>query len=773
MSDIELFPFQTKAADQISARFGELLSDPKRPTENAQWAVPFYQALSALTGAGKTPILADAVSLMRAQLPIEPLVLWISKTKAVVDQTFANFEAGGKYAHLLEDFLIEYLHQLTPERIADASLPHITLATVGTFNQKSKEDGTLRVHKVGEDKSDESLWQMLTARRTNDGKRRPLFIVYDEAHNLSDQQTDLLLELEPDAILVASATLRTPPRLARLISRLSDYKGNDFLVTAVPSKKVVEAGLVKLQLSLGGYSTSMEAALDEMLTAFKRATKKAKSLKAGFEPKAIYVCKTNVSQDEGVQDNPARTFSQRKAPPIQIWRYLVEDKKVKPSEIAVYCDLRMDRRAYPPPDDFVLFSGGDEDFANFTAGNYKHIIFNLTLQEGWDDPACCFAYIDKSMGSSVQVEQIIGRVLRQPNAKHYADIDLNTADFYIRVDNKQEFPKILETVRSRIAADVPEIHLESYTYSRGQQKHRCEPKDELTVPEVHIDSDSVAATLAQEVKQLPDYRKDGTYTVGKGLVLRAVQKIGDGSQAVIQEQELQHSNRVVASWLMRRTIQMLYPEVVKTIDWAAPKFGAKVELTSPAADHLRQTAEKWVDTYLDEADLRYEKGNPFTVGPVLVNPAKKRRFKNSIHEYYSDLNQFELEVALAIDQTGHQWARNPSNGGFSIPLLDKSGSRRFFPDFLVWKNGAVFALDPKADHLILQDASRKLLDVQDDKGKRQLAVRLITKGKWNADPIKRQTNEPHGYSVWRLQAGKLRAKHYHTMAETVAGALTP
>jgi hypothetical protein len=36
----------------------------------------------------------------------------------------------------------------------------------------------------------------------------------------------------------------------------------------------------------------------------------------------------------------------------------------------------------------------------FSAGNYKHIIFNLSLQEGWDDPACAFAYIDKSMRTS-------------------------------------------------------------------------------------------------------------------------------------------------------------------------------------------------------------------------------------------------------------------------------------------------------------------------------------------------------------------------------------
>jgi hypothetical protein len=61
--------------------------------------------------------------------------------------------------------------------------------------------------------------------------------------------------------------------------------------------------------------------------------------------------------------------------------------------------------------------------------------------------------------------------------------------------------------------------------------------------------------------------------------------------------------------------------------------------------------------------------------------------------------------------------RNPSNGGFSIPLLEKGDSRNFYPDFLVWKDGVVFALDPKGGHLIgKDDADLKLLDIRDEKG---------------------------------------------------------
>jgi len=766
---IELFPFQVRASQQIATRFVELLGDDDRPAERRNWLVPFYQALSALTGAGKTPILADAVAQMRAHVPVEPIVLWISKAKAVVDQTFANFDVGGKYNHLLEGYLVGYLSDLTPERIAAGTAPQIVLATVGTFNQSDKGDGTLRVHKPAQDKGREPLWEMLTSRLTTDQHRRPLFIVYDEGHNLSDQQTELLLELRPDAMLLASATLEIPARLSRLIQRLADHKGDDFLVTSVPSSDVVNAGLVKRQINLGGYSTNMETTLDDMLESMATAAKKANRLRLGFAPKAIYVCRTNVSQEDGTTDSASRPFVERKAPPILIWRYLTEQKGIDPADIAVYCDLRFDRTNHPPPKDFVLFSGGEDDFAVFSAGSFKHIIFNLSLQEGWDDPACYFAYIDKSMGSRVQVEQVIGRVLRQPGAKHYPDLDLNTAHFYIRVNDRQEFPKILETVRKRIAADVPEIVLESYTWSKTQQKRQRDPKQALTVPEIHIDSTEALPELQNVIARIEDYRADAVNTLGNAQVLRAIQRLGDGSTAQVIESERPHSNRVVARWLLRRTVQSLYPDVVKTIDWADERFDACVELTSPAADRLREHAERMVDLYLSHSELTYEAENPYTVGPVPVNPIKMRKFKHALHEGYSDLNSFELSVAHAIDRLRAPWARNPSNGGFNLPLLQKSDTRRFFPDFLIWTKQRIYAIDPKADHLIATAATRKLLDIRDERGRQKLIVRLMTEGKWAAEPAKRLS--PGGYTLWSLRAGIVRTKHFPSIDKAVEGML--
>jgi type III restriction enzyme len=704
---IELLPFQIRASQQIVNRYLKLQADPKRPAEHRSWDVPFYQALSALTGGGKTPTLADAVVQMRTASPLEPIVLWISKAKAVVDQTFANFCAGGKYAHLISPFEPVYLSQITPMQIKDATTPFLALTTVGTFNQKDRADGTLLVHKAADDSGDVSLWDELIKRQSAGGARRPLIIVYDEGHNLSDQQTDLLLELEPEAILVASATMRTPGRLGRMIERLKDAGwSNDAqddtteilpcLVTAVSSKDVVEAGLVKKQVVVGGYESIMETMLDELLSAMETTRQKAKQLQAGFEPKAIYVCRTNINQDDGATDLPSRPFVERRSPPILIWRYLVEQKGVDPADIAVYCDLKLDRTAYPPPIDFKLFSGGEQDFAVFSAGSYKHIIFNLSLQEGWDDPACAFAYIDKSMGSSVQVEQVIGRVLRQPGAQHFPDPDLNTANFYIRVDDKQEFPRILKMVQEKLGAELPEVKVEGYTDPADRQRSRLEPKEIRTVPEIHIDASEAIKPLAEALSQVSDYRLDTVNTRGKGEVVRAVQAVGSGEKPIVETLDTPHSNRVMARWVVRRHMLSLFPEAAKAIDWADGRFDARIEITSTAAKALREAAEKLVDAYLASSDLVFEQENPYQVGPVLVNPKKAKKYANALHSSY-DLNTKEHVVASAIDEACDVWVRNPSNGGFSIPLLDKGGTHRFFPDFLVWKDDLIFAIDPKGD----------------------------------------------------------------------------
>src|ERR1043165_4536962 len=270
MSEIELLGFQIQASNSIAGRFSDLKDDPDRPMQTRTRPVPFYQGLNAITGAGKTAILADCVSAIRTLLEHEPIVLWISKAKAVVEQTLANFDGGGKYAHLIPDFVVLPLSEITEDYVRDGGTPILAVSTVGTFNDNSREEGSRKFYKAQEDQTGTAPNLMLRERRIGRNGKRPLIIVYDEGHNLTDQQTDLLLELDPDVILVASGTMKTPGQLGKVIDRLRDHGWeDDRLVTAVKSLDVVDAGLVKKQIVLGGYATIMETAIDDMLNQLK------------------------------------------------------------------------------------------------------------------------------------------------------------------------------------------------------------------------------------------------------------------------------------------------------------------------------------------------------------------------------------------------------------------------------------------------------------------------------------------------------------------------
>jgi type III restriction enzyme len=153
----------------------------------------------------------------------------------------------------------------------------------------------------------------------------------------------------------------------------------------------------------------------------------------------------------------------------------------------------------------------------------------------------------------------------------------------------------------------------------------------------------------------------------------------------------------------------------------------------------------------------------------MINPDTAHKYTNALHSRYSGLNTLELEFARAIDNEGHPWVRNPSNGGYFIPLLSKGENRNFFPDFIVWKNDKVIALDPKAEHLIMQDSGRKLFDIRDYEGELDIVVRLFTRGEWTDNPINKLND--NGYTVWSLRAGRVWGRHFNSVQDVVQVAL--
>lgn len=450
---------------------------------------------------------------------------------------------------------------------------------------------------------------------------------------------------------------------------------------------------------------------------------------------------------------------------------MVNEKNVDPDNIAVYCDLKFDN-AFPPPINFHLFSGGDNDYDNFISGEFQHVIFNLTLQEGWDDPCCYFAYIDKDMSSKDQITQIVGRVLRQPGVQHYGHVDLNTAHFYIRTDDKHVFEQVIDDVKTKISEETPEVTLTVYKgKSSDKNSNKVTPRKSMKLPYVTVNCENAVEPIMKIVDLITDYRSDMQgNTVGVGSKIKVLQTIASNNVSQDQWIQLEHTNKITARFVFKRELQKYYRKLENLCPTEEPKFDALIEYYSRAAENIIKSAHDVVKAYVDYSVVTQNPNHNMTVSEIYIDPHKEKTFKHSLHPKYSDFNGLELDFANALDETKNIWLRNPKSGCFSIPLLDVGDTNNFVPDFVVWTKKSIYAIDTKGAHLIAKDSTRKLLDVEKLGKGADLYIRLVTEGEWN-----QQYNQigKDGYTVWKLKNGKIQPFYTLTLKDCIHLCIIP
>jgi type III restriction enzyme len=99
--------------------------------------------------------------------------------------------------------------------------------------------------------------------------------------------------------------------------------------------------------------------------------------------------------------------------------------------------------------------------------------------------------------------------------------------------------------------------------------------------------------------------------------------------------------------------------------------------------------------------------------------------------------------------------RNPNDGFLKIKLLDGRGTENFNPDFIVFKDDEILALDTKGGHLIQIDSARKLFFLEKAcKDGKDLTIKLISEKQYNDQ---KQVINQNGYTVWTIKQGTVAA----------------
>ena len=230
---------------------------------------------------------------------------------------------------------------------------------------------------------------------------RPMVIV-DEAHN---SRTELsfrtLARFNPSLILELTATPQTEHDPAK------DKHASNILYS-VSAAELKAEDMIKMPIRLtteADWGKTIGAALD-----CQRALEEA--AKAEKEETGEYIRPIILFQAQSAsKDDPTRITWEK------IEKYLLEDQRIPKEQIAVHTGPRKDL------DDI-------EDIRSEKC-QVRFIITVSKLKEGWD---CPFAYVLCSVAdqvSPVAVEQILGRVLRMPQAKRKRRDALNQSYAFI------------------------------------------------------------------------------------------------------------------------------------------------------------------------------------------------------------------------------------------------------------------------------------------------------------------------------------------------------
>jgi type III restriction enzyme len=740
LSRIELLDFQQEAASRLVD--AAIAYFTKGPDIAGGRPVPFVGQLKAVTGAGKTPILADVIGRMKPAI-----ILWTTKYGAVVDQTVANLR--GKYGHLLGttnvdvinfrdvtnpthwEYLIERERGLT-----------VIVSTVAMWNSFEKDE-RLNVHRPCQDWGGQTRWNRLKLDR-----RRPLWVVYDEAHNTTTDQVELLDDLNPSGFFVASAS-QVKGKLQRYLTNLPEDVRKERIIP-ISTRAVVEAQLLKSTISLADYDSSPEEMITEVVNRRQELEDALQAISSTVVPKAIYVVETSNTRAKTVEPRP-----------VAIWRNLTSLCKVAPATIAV-CTNTKDL-----PKDALRVENIDQLSDNFT-----HIIFNKRLQEGWDDPSVYVCYFDGKTESATRIQQVLGRAVRQPGARHFQEANLNTAYFFFNCPNDL-LEKITDELKEELLiykGDEPDF--EPFEF---KEERRAVPKIPLkeewagilTVPNLQPEMPAGDRLRKLIARKTLDFGEEDRAARGRALINVVSVATGDVSQG---RRDLLEDMRVRCGTFLYTQIRSLSKNCCSAIHpdaFSGPKLDKSGCYHSKALDYYHEVAELTVQEYENHvrlSKLADEDAELYTVGPYQPSGSVLKSFDNAGHAGY-DAKAFrpdELEVAKALDKySKHVWVRNKDRLDYGIPLPIKSGSSStFYPDFLWWVKGTVWAIDPTGKFILMEKVRTKLLTLPPP-----LRIALLTRGQLSPTYA---TTSDMGWSLVRFRTGNAAPENFHLLEDVLA-----
>ena len=411
---------------------------PYRPIAGFPADMPYF-CLRVPTGGGKTRLAARAVELVNSKLlrTEHSVILWLVPSNAIREQTFKALKNREHPYHrdLRLAGPVTVIDLAEAKSITRPTMDTSTVVIVATVQAFRREDteylkvyessGVLMHHFEG---LDEAQKANLLTESGGDGPqsipfslanvlrlRRP-FIIVDEAHNSRTPLSfDTLARFRPSGILELTATPDTKTTPSNVLHSVSatELKAED---------------MIKLPIQLETIADWQKC----LATAIDRREQLHEAARLEHNTGASYL----------------RPLVLIQAQPRRAGMETLDVAAVKKELMA----------NHNIPEEEIVIATGEERGLEQLEKDYeggilspkcpvRFVLTQQALAEGWD---CASAYILVSMAgvkSSTAVEQLLGRILRQPQAEKRANSALNRCYAYVVSD---DFSSTANALRDRL-----------------------------------------------------------------------------------------------------------------------------------------------------------------------------------------------------------------------------------------------------------------------------------------------------------------------------------
>lgn len=373
----------------ITPSFGEAVEPYKNNVPNCP-----HVCIKVPTAGGKTFIAANALSAIFKELdPARPkIVVWLVPSNSILEQTIRNFsnprhpyreQLNTDFANKVNVFDKRMLLQGAGFNTSSVR-ENMTLCILSfdSLRARKKEDRKVNdengnLQSFANDVIEDEISVMSVLRAFN-----PVVVV-DESHNAeSELSVEMLKNLNPSFILDLTATPRK----------------NSNIISFTPAIELKKENMVKLPVIVYNHHKKEEVVSSalELRSKLERAAIEAEKSGAPYiRPIVLFQAEPKTKDDNATFECVKSMLLEKKIPEEQI--------KIKTADKNELQNVNLLSKDCP----------------------VRYIITVNALKEGWD---CPFAYILASLAdrsSSVDVEQILGRVLRLPNVRKNENVMLN------------------------------------------------------------------------------------------------------------------------------------------------------------------------------------------------------------------------------------------------------------------------------------------------------------------------------------------------------------